>query len=135
MTTTAQPIGALLENSAATDEFKAAVIQVKGGRSSPLIVHNYAVPPVKAVRAICKLLEEAPDFEVKNVNIQGASGCSDFEGTLEVNGGERRYYFTWDCAWRAKQEGFVDSWGSPDQIRAAQQFGYQCFKKFELEQS
>jgi hypothetical protein len=132
MITSVQPIETLLENSAATEEFKAAVNQVKSGRASALIVHNYAIPPVKAIRAICKLLEEAPDFEVKNVNIQGSSGCSDFEGTLDVNAGERRYYFAWDCAWRAKQEGFVDSWGAPDQIRAAQQFGYQCFKQFEL---
>jgi hypothetical protein len=48
-----------------------------------------------------------------------------------VNGGELKYDFAWDCSWRARQEGWFDFWGAPDQIRAAGEFGYQCFERFE----
>lgn len=131
MTTAVQDLSIILEASAASDDFKEAVTQLQQGRPSPLIAYNPGVPPVKAVRAISKLLEEEPNLLVNSVNIQATSGCSDFQGTLDVNGGEVRYNFVWDCAWRAKAQGYVDHFGYPDQIRAAREFGYQCFKKFE----
>jgi hypothetical protein len=39
----------------------------------------------------------------------------------------RTFAFVWDCAWRAAQEGWVDKRGNPDQVRAAREFGWQCF--------
>lgn len=131
MPATVQELDILLKESAATDEFKKAVRDLQGGRQNPLIQFNRSVPPVKALRAISKLLEEEITEEIQDVRIEGRSGCSDFEGTLVVNSGAREYSFLWDCAWRAEQEGFRDHWGSPDQIRAARTFGYQCFARFE----
>jgi len=126
-----QDLDALLSDSAATEDFKNAVKDLQAGRQNPLIQFKRMVPPVKALRTITKLLEDDPTAEIRELSIEGRSGCSDFEGTLQVNGGEREYRFLWDCAWRAEQEGFRDHWGSPDQIRAARQFGYQCFARFE----
>jgi hypothetical protein len=131
MTTTIQDISTLLAASSATQEFKDAVTQLQQGRTSDRIAYNPGVPPVKALRAISKLLEEEPALAIDSVNIQANSGCSDFVGTIDVNGGEVRFKFVWDCAWRAKAQGYEDHFGYPDQIRAAREFGYQCFKKFE----
>ena len=125
-----QDLNALLEQSQATESFKQAVRDLQAGRSNPAIQHNRAVPPVKALRAISKLLEDSPNLAFENAVIQGQSGCSDFEGTIKVNDGEMEFAFLWDCAWRAEQEGYKDHWGSPDQIRAAREFGYQCFQQF-----
>lgn len=131
MPATVQSLDALLENSAATDSFKAAVREVAAsGRPAELFQFGRGVPPIKAVRAVSKLLEVEPGLVIENVTVDGVSGCSDFEGTLSVNGGEARFEFRWCCAWRAEQEGWRDHWGSPDQIRAAREFGYQCFERF-----
>jgi len=126
-----QDISTLLNASAATAEFRQSVEALENGRPGPKIIYNPGVPPVKALRAISKLLEEEPALAIDSVNIQATSGCSDFVGTIDVNGGEARFSFVWDCAWRAKQQGYDDHFGYPDQIRAAREFGYQCFKKFE----
>lgn len=131
MTTAVQDLETIIAASSATEEFKQAVAQLKQGRSSSQIMYNPGVPPVKALRAITKLLEAEPALAVNTVNIQATSGCSDFVGTLDVNAGEARFNFVWDCAWRAKQERYEDHFGYPDQIRASREFGYQCFKKFE----
>jgi hypothetical protein len=120
----------LIEQSHATENFKQAVNDLQSGRSNPAIQFNRAVPPVKALRAISKLLEDSPHVAIDSIVLQGRSGCSDFEGTIQVNGGEMEFAFVWDCAWRAEQEGYKDHWGSPDQIRAAREFGYQCFQQF-----
>jgi hypothetical protein len=126
-----QDLQTLVQQSAATDNFKKAVMDLQAGRANPAIQFNRAVPPVKALRAISKLLEDASNEAIDTAVIQGRSGCSDFEGSIEVNGGAMEYRFVWDCAWRAEQEGYKDHWGSPDQIRAAREFGYQCFQQFE----
>lgn len=131
MTTTVQELEDILNGSAASDAFKDAVQELKQGKRPALIMFNPGAPPVKVLRAISKLLEAEPALAVESVNIQASSGCSDFVGTLDVNGGETKFDFTWDCSWRAKQEKFTDGFGYPDQIRASRQFGYQCFKKFE----
>ncbi|MGI8906053.1 MAG: hypothetical protein ACR2IE_06140 [Candidatus Sumerlaeaceae bacterium] len=120
----------LLDQSSATENFKQAVQDLQTGRNHPAIQYNRGVPPVKALRAISKLLEDASNEAIDSVVLQGRSGCSDFEGTIQVNGGAMEYAFVWDCAWRAEQEGLRDHWGSPDQIRAAREFGYQCFQQF-----
>lgn len=131
MTTTIQDLETLLNASAATDDFKKAVAELKAGKTSDKIAYNPGVPAVKALRAISKLLENEPELAIDSVNVQATSGCSDFIGTLDVNGGQERFTFVWDCAWRAKEQGYKDHFGYPDQIRAAREFGYQCFEKFE----
>jgi hypothetical protein len=131
MPATVMTIDDLLTASAATPEFKDAVRKLDVGKSGDRIQYNVGVPAVKALRAISKLLEEEPGLEVHSVLINATSGCSDFVGKMSVNGGEVEFAFNWDCSWRAKQENYTDHFGYPDQIRAAREFKYQCFKKFE----
>lgn len=131
MSVTVQHLDELLSKSSATEEFKSAVMELKSGNASAGISFNRGTPPIKALRAVSKLLEEAPELNITHVEITGTSGCSDFVGSMSVNGGEAKYKFDWDCAWRAKEQGFTDHFGYPDQIRASREFGYQCFKKFE----
>jgi hypothetical protein len=121
----------ILACSAATAEFRQAVRDYRAGRATPLISAHAGAPPIKVLRVVAKLLEEVPDLAVDRVEVEGHSGCSDFTGSVRVNGGEREYAFTWDCRWRAQQEGWVDAFGYPDQLRAAQSFGHQCFERFE----
>ena len=45
----------------------------------------------------------------------------------------RRVRFHWDCKWRALQEGWTDYFGFPDQVRAAREFGHDCFRLWEEE--
>ncbi len=131
MPATVHGLDSLIENSSATAVFKAAVREVEStGRAIPAFQFGRSVPPLKAIRAISKLLEQEPGLVIDNVTIEGSSGCSDFEGTISVNDGEAKFDFRWCCAWRAEQEGWRDHWGSPDQIRAAREFGYQCFERF-----
>lgn len=129
--TTIPTLHELLEGSAATDEFKAAVLQFESDHQpNPHVAFLRPAPAVKALRAICGLLEAFPDLPVSKVEISGNSGCSDFRGEMIVNG-EHRFAFVWDCAWKAKEMGWTDYFGEPDQIRAAKTFGYRCFEKFE----
>lgn len=131
MPATVQPLDVLLDNSSATEEFKSAVHEVaSSGRPVSALQFSRAVPPVKAIRAISKLLEEEPGLAIENATVEGSSGCSDFEGVIKVNGGQATFEFRWDCAWRAQQEGWFDHWGGPDQIRAAREYGYQCFERW-----
>ena len=41
------------------------------------------------------------------------------------------YEFVWDCRWRAEQEGWTDCFGFPDQIRAAREYDWRCFERWE----
>ncbi|MBX7245534.1 MAG: hypothetical protein K1X53_08540 [Candidatus Sumerlaeaceae bacterium] len=131
MTITIQNLEQLLAQSAATEEFKTAVGALEGGKNSPIIGFSRGCPPVKVLRVISKLLEDQPGLAVRNVQVEADSGCSDFVGTLTVNDGEYVFDFVWDCKWRAQQEGWKDWFGEPDQIRAAREFGYQCFETFK----
>ena len=131
MPVTVHNLDELLAKSSATIEFKKDAEALETGNSVISITFNRQVPPVKALRAVMKLLEFDPALEINHVQIEATSGCSDFVGQILVNGGEAKFDFIWDCAWRAKQENYVDHFGYPDQIRAAREFKYQCFKKFE----
>jgi len=131
MPATIQQLDDLLTASAATEEFKTAVQQLESGKATERIAYNPGVPAVKALRAISKLLESEPGLTIDNVLINATSGCSDFVGKMTVNGGEAIFDFVWDCSWRAKEENYTDHFGYPDQIRAAREFKYQCFKRFQ----
>lgn len=121
----------LLEASAAAPEFKNAVRALAEGRSQDRILHNSGTPKVKALRAALKLLEERPADPIESIVIHGRSGCSDFVGDIQVKPSGQRIIFEWDCQWRAKVMGWLDVFGEPDQMRAAQSFGYQCFRRFD----
>lgn len=122
----------LLSQSAATGAFRDAVVEFsKSQRSNDRVHFEPGNPPVKVLRAICGLLETQSALPIDRVEVAGASGCSDYRGTIKVNGGEKSFNFVWDCRWKAEQVGWKDYFGEPDQIRAARTFGYQCFEKFE----
>ena len=122
----------LLENSEASDAFKNAVQDFADGKESQLIKYSLGSPKVKVQRVLMKLLEVYPDEQITEVNIHGSSSCSGYVGTLNFGPNKTKISFNWDCEWRAKQEGFITWYGAPDQIKAASQFGYQCFEKFEV---
>ena len=103
------------------------------------IEYNHASPPVKVLRFIMKLLEECPDRAIESVGLEAVSSCSTFNGqatiqTATSHPGELCVEFVWDCAWRARQMGWKDPFGDPDQIRAAEIYSYQCFRLFKIEQ-
>jgi len=122
----------LLESSAATSAFKDALLNAESMKSpNDRVRFSRGNPPVKVVRAISGLLEHSPALAIDRVEVSGASGCSDYRGEIVVNGGERRFRFVWDCAWKASEMGWTDFFGEPDQIRAARTFGYRCFEVLE----
>lgn len=122
----------ILETSAASEAFKAAVRQLEAGHKTEPIAFNAGAPPVKVLRMVMKLLEAHPEHPFESIEVQGQSGCSDFKGTAKAEPGDIAVAFLWDCAWRARQQEWTDHWGDPDQIRAARTFGYQCFEQFEV---
>jgi hypothetical protein len=90
-------------------------------------------PRVKVLRTIAQLLHAEPLLAVDRVSVQAVSGCADFVGTLTVTdaaGNAHVYEFEWNCEWKARQLGYVDGFGFPDQIRAAQEFGWDCFERW-----
>jgi hypothetical protein len=121
-----------LSASAATAEFKQAVLAYAEGKAdAALIKSNAGAPPVKILRVITQLLVQYPREPIEAVQVDGASGCSDFRGTLKVRGGSvHTINFVWDCAWKAEQAGYKTFWGEPDQQKAAAEFGYDCFEVF-----
>lgn len=121
----------LVEQSAATKEFKTAVTEfAETQRPDDRIEFAAGNPPVKVLRVICGILEQFPELEIDSISVSGRSGCSDYTGEAIVNG-DQKFRFVWDCAWKAEQLGWKDWLGSPDQIKAARTYGYQCFKTLE----
>ena len=123
----------LLTQSNATDEFKAAIQSLLDGAPTDRVeVANY-VPAVKVRRLLAQLLETEQSLPIERVVISGSAGCSDFRGSVQVHtaAGPHVIDFVWDCRWRAVNEGYVDYFGFPDQARAAQEFDWQCFQRWE----
>ena len=124
-----QELEKLLAQSRAHENFKAAVrAYYEGGRPSGICVDSY-IPRVKVQRLLKYMLAAEPDLAIQGVNVSGSSGCSDFVGTVEAQTHSVTHVFDfgWCCRWRAEQEGWTDYFGFPDQIRAAQEFDWQCF--------
>jgi hypothetical protein len=123
----------ILARSCATERFKADVVAFASRAEAPSIILTRTVPRIKVIRLINHLLHAHPEFAVQRLRIDGRSGCSDFVGTVIVEGaGEARAFeFAWDCRWRAEQEGWTDAFGFPDQIRAADEFGWNCFQHWQ----
>lgn len=123
-----------LERSAATQDFRAAVGDfLREMRSNDRVRYNPGCPPVKVERTLTYLLATHPDLALEAVEIEARSGCEYFRGTIEVEaGGESQAFrFEWNCRWKAEEMGWTDAFGLPDQIRAARQFGHDCFRVWE----
>lgn len=123
----------LLTRSRATDHFKADITRfLAGDRPSRVKVESF-VPRVKVQRLLSQLLAEEAALEIEQVTIRGSSGCSDFVGTVDVHTatGSHVFDFVWCCRWRAQSEGYLDYFGFPDQSRAAMEFDWRCFQKWE----
>ena len=122
----------ILDASAATPEFKAAVLAVRARTRSPLVTSVRPVPHVKIVRLLTHLLDAERDLEIASVRITADSGCSDLTGVVDVTSpiGSHRFSFAWDCAWRASELGWTDCFGFPDQMRAAREYDWRCFKSW-----
>lgn len=121
----------LLSVSSVTSGFRNAVTTfLEAGRPNDQIVFSNSSPPVKVARTITKLLEEYIHLPIESVRIDGQSGCEFYRGEVVVRteAEERSVAFHWDCRWKAVQAGWIDHFGFPDQIRAAREFDYQCFK-------
>jgi hypothetical protein len=123
----------LIERSQATAPFKDAVRSfVEGADTDRIVIRGFA-PRVKVERVLAQLLAAEPTLQVERVSLTGRSGCSDFSGVLTVETGAdaHQIVFTWCCRWRAEREGWTDYFGFPDQIRAAREFGWDCFHTWE----
>ena len=122
-------IAEFLDRSCATADFKEELVAYAAHRAAARVTVLRPAPRVKVLRVLAQLLTREPELAVERVTVDGVSGCSDFRGIVSVGLATdvRRYEFTWDCQWRAQQEGWDDCFGFPDQIRAAQTFGWDCF--------
>jgi hypothetical protein len=120
----------LLAASSAAEPFKSDVISyLQTGRAERIEIAGHA-PRVKVTRLLKQLLSSHPELDIEQVRVHGASGCSDFSGTVELATKDQRktIEFVWCCRWRAEEEGWVDYFGFPDQIRAAREFDWRCFR-------
>ena len=125
----------LLHSSAVTSEFADAIREFAStGRSNERVEFNPGSPPVKVERTLVKMLVSFPDLAIERIRIVGRSGCEYFRGELVVHadGEEHLVAFDWDCRWKAQQLGWTDYFGFPDQIRAAREHGYDCFRGWDL---
>jgi hypothetical protein len=145
------PLGALLDQSNATGEFKADALAYAQGQVAPRITIARHVPRIKVLRLVAQLLHQEPGLAIERMHVDAESGCSDLRGSVLVEvapaeGEARRsveasegasasegrhvFDFVWDCAWRASLEGWTDYFGYPDQRRAADEFGWRCFAQW-----
>ena len=126
-------LDALVDTSAADDDFKADVRAYAANAPATRIVVEHLAPRVKPLRVIAQLLHAEPALRVTGVRIDAWSGCSDYQGTIVAvtDDGERTWEFTWDCRWRAEREELLTPWGYPDQVRAAREWGWNCFERWE----
>ena|SRR5450432_1690377 len=122
----------ILDESAATVEFKAAVRSVRERARTALVVAARPIPHVKIVRLLTHLLEAERNLAITSVRISADSGCSNLTGVIDVAciDGGRSFAFAWDCAWRAEEMGWTDCFGFPDQMRAAREYDWRCFKSW-----
>ena len=127
-----QELEQILARSRATDGFKDQVRAFCSDSDAPGIRVSGRVPAVKVARLLKQLLFTEHDFPVERIALAGSSGCSDFAGTVRVAAmNETRVFeFEWCCRWRAMQQGWTDYFGLPDQIRAAREFDWRCFRSW-----
>ena len=129
------PIHDLLTAARASEGFKSDVARYANGLPVERIRSVRHAPRIKVLRLLAQLLHAEPHLEIERVSIDAWSGCSDFRGTIAVTTADSVdvFHFRWDCSWRAEQEGWYDAFQLPDQIRAAHEFGWQCFAEWRRE--
>ena len=127
----------VIQGSRATHDFKEAVVGFAAGDRPERVKLETYVPRVKVQRLLTQLLALEPSLEIEQVVIRGMSGCSNFVGSVDVQttSGSHVFDFVWCCRWRAESEGYVDYFGFPDQLRAAQEFDWRCFQRWERRES
>ena len=123
----------ILARSQATEAFKRDLVRFAAGEEVSAVRIDGFAPRVKVERVLTQLLHAEPELVVQRVVVHGTSGCSDFVGEIAVETPteNRTFSFTWCCRWRAEQEGWRDYFGFPDQIRAAREFKWDCFQRWE----
>jgi hypothetical protein len=125
----------LLSRSRASAAFRDAVADfARSHRANDGVHFNHGSPPVKVERTLMQLLNSSPEMEIDRVEIHGTSGCEYFRGKMIVHvlDGKHTIQFHWDCKWKAEEVGFTDYFGFPDQIRAAREFGFDCFRGWSV---
>jgi hypothetical protein len=123
----------ILEESRAAEAFKRAVRTYgETGGTDHIRVEGFA-PKVKVKRLLAHILSAEAHLPIERISLHGRSGCSDFVGTVQLHTANDTctYEFVWDCRWRAEQEGWTDCFGFPDQIRAAREYDWRCFERWE----
>ncbi|MEO8334584.1 MAG: hypothetical protein ABI664_06415 [bacterium] len=124
----------LVDAAAVHPDFKREFLEfVRGGAASRIELEGYT-PRVKVERVLMQLFHAQPELSVERVRLRARSGCSDFTGELVAvtsDNEEHKFSFIWCCSWKAQQEGWKDCFGFWDQARAAREFGWQCFQKWE----
>jgi len=123
----------ILAKSRAMEPFKRAVRSYSSSGGGDHIRVDGSAPSIKVRRLLAHILTAEPHLPIERVSLRGRSGCSDFVGTVKVHTASetRVYEFVWDCRWRAEQEGWTDCFGYPDQIRAAREYDWRCFERWE----
>lgn len=130
------PIQHLIATARASEEFKSDVARYADGLPADRIRTVRHTPRIKVLRLLAQLLHAEPHLDIERVSIDAWSGCSDLRGTITVTTADavHTFRFHWDCNWRAEQQGWYDAFDLPDQIRAAHEFGWRCFQRWEEEQ-
>jgi hypothetical protein len=123
----------ILAKSQAAESFKSAVRDYYANRWTDHIRIEGHAPSVKVKRVLTQVLANEAHLPIERISLRARSGCSDFVGTVDVHtaSGTHVFEFTWDCRWRAEQEGWTDCFGFPDQIRAAQEYDWRCFERWQ----
>jgi hypothetical protein len=132
-TDTHSELAELLDESCASDAFKADVVRfLESGSADRVDVCGYA-PRVKVTRLLKHVLASHPELDIEHVSLDGQSGCPDFVGTVRLGtmSETRVFEFVWCCRWRAEQEGWTDYFGFPDQTRAARAYDWRCFRVWQ----
>ncbi len=123
-----------LDAAAAHPDLKHQVREfIRGADTTRIELEGYT-PRVKVERVLTQLFHAHPTLPVERVRLSGRSGCSDFRGevvAITADNREHRFAFTWCCSWKAEQEGWKDCFGFWDQARAAREFGWNCFERWE----
>jgi hypothetical protein len=123
----------ILSKSRAAETFKRSVRAFcEHGGAEHIHVEGFA-PSIKVRRLLAHMLATEPHLPIERISLRGRSGCSDFVGTVNVQtqSGTHVFEFAWDCRWRAEQEGWTDYFGFPDQIRAAREYDWRCFERWQ----
>jgi hypothetical protein len=123
----------LLRQSAVAEEFRQAVLRFFASGEAEQIQLLRHGPRVKVERLLKQVLSQLAGVAIERIAINGRSGCSDFAGTVEVQaaGTSRVIDFQWCCRWRAEEQGWTDYFGFPDQGRAAREYDWRCFRRWE----